>query len=218
MADHIKFGDYLGDINLGFHGVVTSSYAVLAPKFSRKEFFDVDELVEMRVSNTDLLGLFMAGNSNGLLVPDIVSEHEISFLEEKGVEYKVVNSNLTALGNLVLVNDNGCIISEKLSGIQEEVSELFGVPVKVGTVAGTGMVGSAGFTTNNGVLIHRECSREELEFVEEVLDVKGDIGTVNFGSPYVGTGLIGNSEGIMVGNSTTGPETARIEKALGFLK
>ncbi len=217
--DHMFFADYQGDINLGFHGIVSESFSVVAPGFNRAEVFGTKKVFEgLRISNTDLIGLFAAGNSEGIILPNIVSDHEKKLLEKNDINYMVIDSKHTAIGNLVLVNDKGCLISEVLEPFREEISDFFGVPVETGVLAGTGMVGSAGFVTEKGLLVHREAEREELEIAEKVLGVKGDIGTVNFGSPYVGTGIIGNSKAVMVGNNTTGPETARIDKALGFLK
>ncbi|OYV09323.1 MAG: translation initiation factor 6 [Methanosaeta sp. NSP1] len=44
-----------------------------------------------------------------------------------------------------------------------------------------------------------------------------DVGTVNMGSPLVGSGLLANSKGYLAGFETSGPELGRIEDALGFL-
>jgi translation initiation factor 6 len=44
------------------------------------------------------------------------------------------------------------------------------------------------------------------------------IGTVNHGDPMIGTGLVANSKGAIIGRNTTGIEMGRIEEALGFLK
>ena len=44
-----------------------------------------------------------------------------------------------------------------------------------------------------------------------------DVGTVNLGSPLVGSGLLANSYGYLAGDETTGPELGRIEDALDFL-
>jgi len=44
-----------------------------------------------------------------------------------------------------------------------------------------------------------------------------DVGTVNFGSPLVGSGILANSRGYVAGDETTGPELGRIEDALGFM-
>jgi translation initiation factor 6 len=214
---HIVFSDYEGDPNLGFHGVLTEDYAVLAPGFKDTQVLDVETVCEVYIANTDLAGLFTAGNDNGILLPETVSDHERDQIEDAGISTKVIDSNHTALGNLLLVTNSGCYLAPSLEHRREEIADFLDVQVTVGTVAGLNIVGSAGIATDRGVLLHRETEEEELEAVEEALDVPGDIGTVNFGSPYVGTGIIANSDVALVGNDTKGPETARIEKALGFL-
>lgn len=219
MADeHIVLTDYSGDPNLGFHGVATAEYALLAPDFKRKEILGLDTVCETYIANTDLAGLFCAGNSEGLLVPDTLRDHEESALDDAGIDHMVVDANHTALGNLVLANDTGCYLSPHLANHEDAIGEFLGVDVTVGTVAGLEIVGSAGIATNNGVLLHRGTEEAEMEAVEETLGVDGDIGTVNFGSPYVGSGIVANTTAALVGNQTKGPETARVEKALGFLE
>ncbi|MDY6771020.1 MAG: translation initiation factor IF-6 [Candidatus Nanohaloarchaea archaeon] len=217
-AEHLVLTDYSGDPNLGFHGVATDEYAVLAPDFKRKEVLGLDNVHETYIANTDLAGLFCAGNSSGLLVPDTISEYERSNLDDAGIESLVVEANHTALGNLVLANDAGAYLSPHLQQHEEAIAEFLDVETRVGTVAGLSIVGSAGVATNSGVLLHREADEEELSVIEELLDVEGDIGTVNFGSPYVGSGIVANATAALVGNETKGPETGRIEKALGFLQ
>jgi translation initiation factor 6 len=59
---------------------------------------------------------------------------------------------------------------------------------------------------------------EEQKLLQSVLKVPLDVGTVNCGIPYVGTGLIGNCEGALVGFITTGPELVIIENALDLVK
>ena len=53
--------------------------------------------------------------------------------------------------------------------------------------------------------------------IEEVLGVPPMVGTVSFGSPYVGAGVCASNKGAISGTQTTGPELNRIEDALGFL-
>ncbi|MEM4782516.1 MAG: translation initiation factor IF-6, partial [Halalkalicoccus sp.] len=57
----------------------------------------------------------------------------------------------------------------------------------------------------------------ELDFLEELLDAYADIGTINYGRPLVGSGLVANASGYVAGRDTTGPELGRIEDALGYL-
>jgi translation initiation factor 6 len=68
--------------------------------------------------------------------------------------------------------------------------------------------------TNKGCFIHRDAKENEIKKIEEILKVKADIGTANFGSPFVGSCFFANSNGAVVGNSTTGPEIDRIYETL----
>lgn len=218
MADrHIIFSDYKGDPNLGFYGHLSDSIAVVAPGYKQCETFDVDTVIETSINQTDLVGLFVTGNDNGLLVPPHLPDHILAKFDEHEIAYQAIDTTHNALGNLVLVNDNGCLLSPHLEDEKDTIASVLDVDVEIGTVADLAIVGSAGIATNDGVLLHREASEDELATAEEVLDVDGDIGTVNFGSPYVGTGIVSNSTTCHVGNDTKGPETGRIEQALGFI-
>ncbi len=44
-----------------------------------------------------------------------------------------------------------------------------------------------------------------------------DIGTINYGGPLVGSGLLANDHGYICGSDTSGPELGRIDQALGYI-
>jgi translation initiation factor 6 len=71
--------------------------------------------------------------------------------------------------------------------------------------------------TNRGVLTHPRLAETELAELEDLFGLPVDVGTVNFGSPLVGSGILANSQGYVAGDDTTGPELGRIEDALGFM-
>ena len=70
----------------------------------------------------------------------------------------------------------------------EIISEVFGVPVAVSSIAGEDVVGSLGVANDHGVLLHPDVLPDEVLLIEEVLGVSPMVGTVAFGSPYVGAG------------------------------
>lgn len=209
--------DYKGDENVGFYGLVTDSYALFARGFKHRDLFEEHRVTEIRLGGTNLIGLFASGNSTALLVPDIISDVEEQRLQEADIPFHVLESRYTALGNLVLCNDTGCVLSPHLEDRKDEIADVLDVPVETGTVAGLNIPGSCGAATNQGVLLHRDATEDELTHVESVLGLDGDIGSVNFGSPYVHSGLLANSNDLLIGPNTTGPETQRIQDALGFL-
>ena len=58
---------------------------------------------------------------------------------------------------------------------------------------------------------------EEAEKIAAVMQVPVMVGTVCFGSPYVGAGCVASDSHAFVGSGSTGPELNRIEDALGLI-
>jgi translation initiation factor 6 len=59
---------------------------------------------------------------------------------------------------------------------------------------------------------------EEKKTLESVFKVPVDVGSVNCGVPYVGTGLIANSHAAVAGSMTTGPEMFIIGNAMDVVQ
>jgi translation initiation factor 6 len=76
----------------------------------------------------------------------------------------------------------------------------------------------AAVVTNKGCLCHPKVTETEKQLLEKVFDVNVMIGTVNHGFPMIGSGLVANTKGAIIGKMTTGIEMGRIEEALGFLE
>ncbi len=209
--------NFEGDPNLGLYGFATDKYAVTGANFARPKLEK-----ELKVPahfftafNTGLLGIFAAGNSSGLALPDIIEKHE---KHEVKIDALYLKSRYTALGNLILMNDNGIILSPLLKREKPKIERFFGLRCEITKIAGTVVVGNLGIATNRGCLLHPRVRQKEMKLIEDVLGVEADIGTVNFGSPYPGAGVIANSFGFVASEQSSGPELGRINEALGFLK
>jgi translation initiation factor 6 len=125
---------------------------------------------------------------------------------------------INAAGNDILANDNGALVHPDLHNSSvKKISDILGVPVYKGTIASLGTVGMAAVVTNKGCLCHPKVTVEEKRQLEKVFDVDVMIGTVNHGFPMIGSGLVANTKGAIIGDMTTGIEMGRIEEALGFL-
>ena len=207
--------------NIGLYMVATDEVC-LVPDYVREE--DVEEIerylgvrvVKTRIAGTSLLGVFVAGNSGGLVVPWIAREEEVRALKEEGIEVLVVKDKVTALGNLVAANDRGAVVSEAVSErAMKEMGEFLDVEVVRRNLAGMEVVGAATVVTNKGFLTHPSVREEELEILSEVFGVEGDTTTVNFGDPFVRTGIVANTKGVIVGEETSPVELLKIESVLG---
>jgi len=169
------------------------------------------------VSGSSVVGSLMCSNNNGVIVAGFILEKEIRAIR-KHIKASRLTEELNAAGNLILANDTSALVNPDLSNKTiKMIEKTLGVEVKRGTLGGLKTVGMAGIASNKGVLVHPKSSPAEIALVEELFKLPVDIGTVNFGSPLVGSGILGNSKGYIVGLDTTGPEISRIEDALGYL-
>lgn len=175
------------------------------------------ELVPLTVGGSNLVGALVCGNSRGIAVADIATENDIDRLTSYG-DVVVMEGGVNTAGNLLIVNEQGAVASPSIphEGL-EVLAEVLGVDVASTTVAGQDVVGSLAVTNDKGVLLHPDVTPDEAMLIEDVLGVKPMMGTVSFGSPYVGAGVCATNTGAVSGSNTTGPELNRIEDALGFL-
>jgi len=178
------------------------------------------KLVQSTIGGSVLAGVLVCANSNGILLPHFVQDKEIDALKSvfEG-NVTVMETRKTAYGNMVLANNKGAIVDPQLKTSEiKEISETLGVEAVPGEVAGLPYVGSLAVVSNKGVLAHPLLTDSERKLIEDVLKVPVDVGTINCGIPYVGTGLISNSHAVVVGLLTTGPEMFIIGQAFDVVK
>ncbi len=178
------------------------------------------ELIHTNVGGSVLVGALACANSNGILLPNFVQEEELEGIKAvfKG-NITVMDTKKTAYGNIILANDYGAIVDLRLKTPEiKQISETLDVEAVPGEIADLPYVGSLGVVTNKGVLVHPLLKDSERKLLEDVLKVSVEVGTINCGIPYVGTGLIGNRYAAVVGSMTTGPEMFIIGNALDVVK
>ncbi|WP_423792151.1 translation initiation factor IF-6 [Methanocaldococcus indicus] len=208
---------------------LTNEDITLLPIFLDEK--DIDEVknvlktnvLKTNIGGSSLLGSLAVLNKYALLLPKIVDKDELrileNFLDEYDILIHILKSKNTALGNLILTNDKGALISPELKEFKKEVEDALNVPVEVGEIAELPTVGSNAVVTNKGLLVHPLTEDDELEFLKDLFKVEYyGKGTANKGTTSVGACIIANSKGAVVGGDTTGPELLRIEDALGLIE
>lgn len=176
--------------------------------------------VETTIGGSVAVGALAVGTASGLLVSGRATERERDRIETAtGLPVTALPGRVNAAGNVVVANDSGAYVHPDLSDdAVDAVRESLGVPVEAGELGGVRTVGTAAVATGRGALCHPNATEPELSALEERLSVPVDIGTVNYGAPMVGAGLVANANGYVVGEETTGPELGRIDDALGYIR
>lgn len=221
----IYLSSLIGSASIGVYSLATDKILVVPKSVPTKKAERLSQWLKVRLVHTTIGGSILAGalacaNSNGILLPSFVREEELQSIRcsFKG-NITIMETKKTAYGNLVLANDHGAIVDPLLKSSEvQSISETLCVETVPSEIAGLPYVGSLALATNKGVLAHPLLTESERKTLEDVLKVPVDVGTINCGIPYVGTGLIANSHAAVAGLLTTGPEMFIIGNALDVVK
>jgi translation initiation factor 6 len=215
-----------GCASVGCYILTTEKMALVPPQLSVGKVKRLEETLKVKavkttVGSSVLIGALASANSKGVVLPHFAQDEEIEKIKSAFPEINIalMETKRTAYGNIVLANDHGAVVDPRLNDKDvTSVAEALCVEAIRSEIAGLPYVGSLAAATNKGAIAHPMIKEEEQKLLQSVLKVPVDVGTVNCGIPYVGTGLIGNTEGALVGFITTGPELVIIENALDLVK
>jgi translation initiation factor 6 len=173
-------------------------------------------VIQTTIGGAGVVGSLVAMNSNGIVLTALAVSSEVDRL--KPARVGILSHRLNAAGNNILCNDSGAVVHP---GFDPEsvarISDILGVPVAQGTVAGMRTVGSAAVATNKGALCHPHTRPEEIAVLRDALRVPVATTTANYGTAQVGACLVANTRGAIIGGRTTPIEMGRIEEGLGYL-
>ena len=210
-----------GSSSIGVFIFTSETFSLIPPDIDFRKIKIIENTLNTKVfsttiMNSKLLGIFVIGNSKGILVPKLVLEREISSLKKylDNINIGIIDSKVTALGNLILTNDHAAIVSPYLSGLSKKIQEILDVEVIIKDIGGSPLVGAMALVTNRGGLVHPMIPDDEIDFLKDFFKVNMNVGTINRGYPYIRVGMVANSKGALIGMDTTGPEIMRIMTTL----
>jgi translation initiation factor 6 len=125
----------------------------------------------------------------------------------------------TAVGNMMTANDHGIAMSPLVAPAEaQSLAKAFHTKVEPISVAGLDTTGACVVATNKGFLTNPNASEEEVNNLEAVFKVKGELGSLNYGNPFIKGCVLANSHGAIVGSTSTPFELGRLDDALFFKK
>jgi translation initiation factor 6 len=215
----------VGSASIGVYSLANEEIVIIPKLVPLEKAAQTAEWLKVKLVHTSIGGSVLAGalacaNSNGILLSIFAREEELAAIKSSFEgNVTVMETKKTAYGNLVLANDHGAVVDPRFKESEiKQISETLGVEAVPCEIAGLPYVGSLAVATNKGVLAHPLLKDEERKVLESVFKVPVDVGTVNCGVPYVGTGLICNSHAAVAGSLTSGPEMFIIGNALDVVQ
>jgi translation initiation factor 6 len=211
----IEFTDFLGSIHIGVSLFCTENIAYLpnnTPTFL-EELVQRTLKVEVTKVSESIIGSLVVGNSFGIVVSNVISSEVLNQLKLADIPIFQA-SEFFAFGNVVLANDYGGIISPIVPvEIRKRISEILNIPMEAKTIAQSDLVGSLGFATNKGGIFTPLASEDEIAEIKNILHLQEvGIGSINKGSEFIASGIIGNTKGLLIGRETTGIEVMEISR------
>jgi len=216
----IKFG---GEDYIGLFGFATDSYCLVSNRLSKNKYRRLGDCLGVKVIPTtvsafSLSGVMSAGNGKGVVLPYLATDSEFKEISKIMGKVAVVPDKFTALGNLIVANDNGGIVSDVFTNEAKEVIDsVLGFETEQRKIAGSSEVGAVCLATNKGFVVTPDASDKEMEELKGIFGVEGGRASANMGSKAVGCCIIANSKGFATGEATTPIELGLINEALGFL-
>jgi len=218
----ISTGDILGHSQVGVYLSIVGNNLFYPASLEKPAIEEIEKAFDLEmhpllIGGSALLGSLICGNKKGIAVADIATEEDLDKLSSFG-ELVILESGVNAAGNLLECNDYGAVVSKSIPtpGV-ELIGEVLGVNTARVRVAGQDTVGSLLVSNNKGILSHPDITSQEVKEIEKTMEVPVMVGTVCFGSPYVGAGCVTSESHALVGSGSTGPELNRIEDALGLI-
>jgi len=208
-----------GNSNVGLYLFCNDKFCLVGKSVEDFKVAEIERAMKVPVhkitiAGTDLIGAFVAGNNNKIIVPELAYEHELRHLDSLGISYIVIRTDLTALGNNVLTNDTFAIVNPEFSAVvKKQIRQALNVKVVPGTLMQTDVVGSMGILKNECAILTENADKDELEKVETLLNQKAFLTTVGTHN-QIGSSIVANSYGFVIGEDVRSDEILIIEDAL----
>ena len=201
---------------IGTYSLLTNSYVILpydTPLKYIEKFEDDLPIVLTDIAGLDIIGALVIGNKNGILLPQIATNSEISKIthELPDIVVKQIDEPNSALGNVIACNDKIAFVSNDLSNESimaiEDTLMVEAIPI---TIAGTNLVGSYCVLTNRAGIVSKNTTFEEINFLEKYTGFPLTTATVNNNQNRLRSGICVNDHRLIVGSQTTSNEIASL--------
>lgn len=221
--DKIALLEFENNPNIGLYMIVNEYFALIGCEITKKKQKEIENIVKVPVYRvtalgTDLLGVFFTGNNSTLIIPEIY-DYEKKIIEEITNKHNfkliTIENRLNTFGNNLCVLDDSIIVNnnynKKFLEDIEKKTNLKPIKLKHEEFSAPGAI--ARFINNKVYLSHELDESHAKEFIDKI----GGVGTVNSGSNFISSGVIGNKNGLLLGSQCSTIEIQNILEGFDFL-
>ncbi|EQB60242.1 eukaryotic translation initiation factor 6 [Vairimorpha apis BRL 01] len=204
-----------GSSELGAFITLSNTYCIVGELRSKNTLKYLLEnlnmpIVETKINGIRTIGSLCRGNKHGLVLPNTTSDQELYHIRNSlpdTVVVKRIDERLNAFGNIILCNDNICLVHADIERETEEcLQDILRVPVYRQNIGVEPLVGKYASMNNQGMLVHPNVSEECIKELSELCEVNVIAGTINSGVLKIGEGIVTNDWTCFAGRKTTNIE------------
>ncbi len=219
----ISLLEFNGNPNIGNFMFANDRLCLIGKQIDKTKTSAIESILnvpvyEISVLNTDLIGIFIAGNNDMIIVPEMF-ENELNELEKicKKHDIKLIQilNNKNTYGNNMVVSDEEILITNQYEKkFDQELSKKTKLKIIRINNQLFDAIGATIRYLKGKYCISQEYKQEE---VKSIINKIALVGTINKGSNYISAGLIGNSNGILIGSTSSSVEIQNVVETLDYL-
>jgi len=225
MADeNIALLEFDGNPNIGLYAFVNNKFCLVGETISEDKEKEIESVLQVpvykvNVLDTPLVGVFLAGNDEYLLVPESLNDKEIDYIksiaQEHDVEVITLSHKINTFGNNFCMGDREIIANADYG---EKFLQYLADKTNCDIILlyGDDLVsaGALCYFSNGGYFFSQELEEENFSQIPNKVKAGG---SVNSGGIFVSSGIVGNDFGLLIGSASSTVEIQNITESLEYL-
>lgn len=223
MSKKVVLMEFESNPNIGLYMFANDKFCILGREVDSKKKKEIESVLGVKVYTitalgTELIGVFVSGNNEMIVIPEMF-DYEQKEIEKICKKYDV---KLFVLPNKINTYGNSlCIGSDEIL-INSDYGADFVKELKSKTKLNVLKIDNKEFRNVGGVIrflnekyyVSQELEKED---VKSILKKVAGVGSVNSGAAFVSSGIVGNSNGLVLGSMCSTVEIQDIVESLDYL-
>jgi len=213
-----------GSSNVGLYGYTNDHFCLIGKGLTEEiiktftKALDVP-VYEITIGGSQQIGVYIKGNNKKTLVSSLILPKEEEILKELNIDYAIIDTKNTALGNNLIVGENHFFYTPEMeSSAIKQIEKALGFSGTELFLEDWDVIGSVIAINSLGGLVQKDVPEEVVEEMRHKLNLPLEKGTINFGSSIIGGGVVVNKNGMVIGRVSAGIEVTNADMAFGFLE
>ncbi len=215
----ISLLEFENNPNIGLYMFVNDKFCILGKEINEKKKKEIEKILNVpiyhvSILSTELVGVFISGNNEFLIIPELLEYEYLKFkeiCEKHSVKLVKLRTEINTIGNNLCVGNNEILISENYNKeIVKKLEKETSLKLKKVENSNFGTIGALSRYIDGKYFISQELDIKMFKFISNKIS---GMGTINSGSNFISSGVVGNKFGLLIGSNSSTIEIQNIVDA-----